>query len=106
VNSPVCLFLCSLLCHCWLGIRKGIQPVKKPSDDVLAWLSVWTGAMCKQYAYGLADAIATPSSLASFKSKMVCLSCAGLPRLSWKRGHEMDLVCFLDAVQYFNSVAV
>ena len=34
-----------------------------------------------------ADATATPSSLASVKSRMVYLSGAGLPRLSWKKGH-------------------
>jgi len=28
----------------------------------------------------------TPSSLASFKSRLVYLSCTCLPRLSWKRG--------------------
>jgi len=37
--------------------------------------------------YGPADATATPSSLASVKSTMVYLSRAGLPRLSWKKGH-------------------
>ena len=41
--------------------------------------------MYKWFAYGPADATATPSSLASVKSRMVCLSGAGLPRLSWKR---------------------
>jgi len=31
------------LSHCWLGIRKSIQPVKILSDEVLlAWLSVWS----------------------------------------------------------------
>jgi len=30
---------------------------------------------------------ATPSSLASLKSRMVYLSGAGIPRLSWKKGH-------------------
>jgi len=32
-------FYVSLLWHCWLGDRKGIQPVKKLSDGVLAWSS-------------------------------------------------------------------
>jgi len=27
---------------CWLGGRKGIWPVKKLSDEVMAWLSVWS----------------------------------------------------------------
>ena len=30
----------SVLWHCWLGGRKGIQPVK--TGEVLAWLSVWS----------------------------------------------------------------
>jgi len=33
-----------------------------------------------------ADAIASPSSLAPVKSRMVYLSGASLPRLSWKKG--------------------
>jgi len=33
-------FLPSVLWHCWLGVRKSIQHVKKLSDEVLAWLSV------------------------------------------------------------------
>jgi len=40
-----------------------------------------SGARCKWFAYGPADATATPSSLASVKSRMVYLSGAGLPRL-------------------------
>ena len=39
----ISLFLMStVLWHCWLGGRKGIQPVKKLSGGVLAWLSVWS----------------------------------------------------------------
>ena len=32
----------SLLWCCWLGGRKGIQPAKKLSGEVLTWLSVWS----------------------------------------------------------------
>jgi len=32
----------SVLWHCWLGVRKGIWPVKKLSGEVLTWLSVWS----------------------------------------------------------------
>ena len=32
----------SVLWRCWLGSRKGIRPVKIWSDEVLAWLSVWS----------------------------------------------------------------
>jgi len=35
-------------------------------------------------ANGPADAIPTPSYLAPVKSRMVCVSGAGLPRSSWK----------------------
>jgi len=35
------------------------------------------------FAYGPADANATPSSLASLKSRMVYISGASLARLSW-----------------------
>ena len=28
--------------YCWLGVMKSIWPVKKLSDEVLAWLSVWS----------------------------------------------------------------
>jgi len=36
---------------------------------------------------GPADVTVTPSSLASLKSRMVYISGASLPKLSWKRGH-------------------
>ena len=74
----------SVLWHCWLGGRKGIRPIKN-------WvMRYWSGylfaARCKWFAYGPADATAISSSLASVKSRMVYLSGAGLPRLSWKKG--------------------
>jgi len=50
------------------------------------WRGYLSGVSCKWFAYDPADAIATPSSLAPVKSRMVCLSGAGLPRLSWKKG--------------------
>ena len=49
------------------------------------WLGYLSGARCKWFAYGPVDATATPSSLAPVKSRMVYLSGAGLPRLSWKK---------------------
>jgi len=41
--------------------------------------------ICLELGANDADATATPSSLAAVKSRMVYLSGAGLPRLSWKR---------------------
>jgi len=49
------------------------------------WRGYLTGVRCKWFAYSPADATATPSSLATVKSRMVYLSGAGLPRLSWKK---------------------
>ena len=50
------------------------------------WYGYLSGVRCKWFAYGSADATATLSSLAPLKSRMVYLSRAGLPRLSWKKG--------------------
>jgi len=73
-NQLFCRFtsptvLPSVLWHRWLGVRKGIQPVKncmvKCSHGYLS------GARCKWFAYTpLVDATATPSSLSSLKSRM------------------------------------
>ena len=49
-------------------------------------------ARCKWFAYGLADATATSSSLAPVKSRMVNIAGAGLPKLSWKKGRQTDVV--------------
>ena len=69
---------------CWFGIRNSIRPVK---NWVMGyWHGYVSGVWYKWFAYGPADATATPSSLASVKSRMVYLSDAGLPRLSWKKG--------------------
>jgi len=64
-----------------LGGRKGIQPVKV----VRYWHGCLYGERCKWFAYAPADATATPLSLAPVKSRMVYISGAGLPRLSWKK---------------------
>ena len=56
------------------------------------WRGYLSGARCKWFAYGPADATVTPSSLAPVKSRMVYLSGTGLPRLSWKKRRNMDAV--------------
>jgi len=73
----------SVLWRCWLHGRKGIQPVK--IWVVRYWCGYLSGVRCKWFEYGPPDATAIPSSLASVKSKMVYISAAGLPRLSWKK---------------------
>jgi len=55
--------------HCWFGIRKSIWPVKN-------WVircrhGYLSGAKCKWFVYGPADATVTSSSLASVKSRTV-----------------------------------
>jgi len=51
------------------------------------WCGYLSGTRCKLFACGAADATANPSSLASLKSRMVYLSGASLPTLSYKKGH-------------------
>ena len=73
VTCRICLYnFLSVLWHCWLDIGNSIRPVKN------AWWSAaghWCGylseARCKWLAYSSADGTATPSSLASLKSRMV-----------------------------------
>jgi len=71
----------------WVSWRPA-SGLQKLSDEVLpAWLSVWSkmqivcmwSSWCKCHPK-------TPSSLASFKSRLVLPFCTGLPRLSWKKG--------------------
>jgi len=66
-----------------LGGRKGIRPVKTEWRGTAVVICLEQGA---NYLHGSADAAATPSSLAAIKSRMVYVSGAGLPRLSWKKG--------------------
>ena len=80
----------SVLWHCWLGSRKGIWPVK--NWVVRYWHGCLSGLRCKWFVYGPADANATASSHAPVKSRMVYLSGVGLPRLSRKKGRQMDVV--------------
>jgi len=49
------------------------------------WHGYHSGARWKWFAYGPADATATPSSLAPVKCRMVYPSGAGLHRLSWNK---------------------
>jgi len=49
------------------------------------WGGYLSGARCKWFPYGPSDATTTPLSLAAVKSRMVYLSCAGVPKLSWKK---------------------
>ena len=71
-----------MLWRCWLDITKSIHLVKK-------WLMrCWRGylyaARCKWFAYGPADATASPLSLASVKFRLV------LPFLYWLTHDDLE----------------
>jgi len=74
-----------------VGHQEG-HPTCKKLGVVRYWHGYLSEARCKRFAYGPADATATPSSLAPVKAIMVYLSGAGLPRLSWKKGHSTDVM--------------
>ena len=57
-----------MLWRCCLGDRNGIRPVK--NRVVRYWLGCLSGAWCKWFAYGPADATSTPSYLAPITSIM------------------------------------
>jgi len=63
-----------------VGHQEEHPACKKLSDEVLAWLSVWSKHMVQLMPL-------PPHPLASVKSRMVYLSGVGQPRLSWKIGH-------------------
>ena len=78
----------SVLWHCWLGIRKSIQSVKKLSAAVLAWSSVWSEVqMMVKHMVQLMPL--PPHHLLSCLIKIqigLKLLSASLLRLPWERG--------------------
>jgi len=58
----------SVLWHCWLGVRKSIRPVGLKIWVMRCWRGYRSEVRCKRFAYGTADATATPSSLAFKKN--------------------------------------
>ena len=67
-----------------LGVRKSIWPVK-----IECWCGCLSGARCRLFACGPADANATLKPhrlLPDLNPDWFYLSGTGLPRLSWKRG--------------------
>jgi len=74
----------SMLWCCWLGGRKGIQPVTCKKWVVRYWHGYLSGVRCTWFVYS-PDATANQSSLAPVKSRMVHLSGAGLPSFPGKK---------------------
>ena len=77
----------SVLWHCWLGGRKGIQPVK---NWVLAWLSVWSKVQtCIQPSWCHCHSL----PLASAKSRLVVPFLYRLTRVVLDKGPLNGCVC-------------
>ena len=76
----------SVLWHCWLGIRKSIQPVKVEWWDVGVVICLEQGAYCLYVVQLMPLHSKTSSSLASFKSRLVLPFLYRLTQVSWKGG--------------------
>ena len=61
----------SVLWHCWLGVRKSIRPVKIEWWGVGVVICLERGAGCLHMVELMPPHPKTPSSLASFKSRLV-----------------------------------
>ena len=97
--------LLSVLCCCWLDDRKGIQPVRKLSGGMLAWLCVWVKVLiciwpCWCHCHSL--------SLAPVNPDWFYLSGAGSPgysRTKSKRAIKWlrvcEFVCLCDYITGF-----
>ena len=76
-NSWYDIILCVYSWRCWLGGRKGIQPVKN-FGVVRCWLGYLSGARCR-LAYGPADATATHCLLLQWNPDWFYLSGTSSP---------------------------
>jgi len=74
--------LAAMLWRCWLGVRKSIRPVDIEWWGVGVVVCLERGADCLHVVQLMPLPSQTPSSLASFKSRLVLPFCTGLPRLS------------------------
>ena len=96
LNGGVCVcvishYLPSVLWHCWLGGRKGIQPVENLSGGVLTWLSVWSEMQtCTWPSWCHCHSL----SLASTKSRLVLHFWYRLTRLVPEKG-PLNGVCHI-----------
>jgi len=64
------------------------------------WCGCLSGARCRLFAYGPADATDIPKPhhlLPHFNPDWFYLSDTGLPRLSWKRGRQMGACCLVSS---------
>ena len=81
----------SVLWCCWLGSRNSIRRLKNLSDEVLAWLSVWSKVQmtCIWSSWWWHY---HPIISASAKSRMVYPSAIGSHGYSWTKGCKIVVV--------------
>ena len=89
------LFCCMIFCAfsaltLLVGRQEGHLTCK--NWVVRYWCGYLSGARCKLFAYGPADATASPSSFAPLKFRAVYLCGSGLHRLSWKKAVKTHVV--------------
>ena len=69
--TPGTVIMPSVLWHCWLGVRKSIWPVKIEWWGVVVVICLEQGADWLHMVKLMPTASQTPSTLASFKSRLV-----------------------------------
>jgi len=85
----------SVLWQCWLFVRKSICLLKKLSER--CWHSYLSGARCKWFACGQADATATAIICCFIKIQIgLTFLMLAYPGLSWKRGRWTFVLSSID----------
>ena len=81
--EPGCNYWCLpwMLCHCWLGERKSIQPVKIEWRCV-GTITILSADSCKLFPHGPADVTAIPSTVASLWSTWFTFQAPAKARLA------------------------
>jgi len=103
VNEPK-IRVCPLMLL--VGGRRSIRPVKKLSGEVLAWLSVWSKVQMICIWSSSCHCHPIISHSIPVESRMICLSGAGLPRFSWKKGHQTDVAVIVVLVLRLGCVCL
>jgi len=89
ISLPECLYqsiyssvlLPSMLCRCWLGGRKSIQPIK--TWVLRCWHGYLSEVRCKWLAHDLVGTTATPASLLQWNPEWFILLVPAYSGLSW-----------------------
>jgi len=103
--AGVFIFLPSVLCHCWFGVRKSIWACKKLCGGVMTWLSVWSEVQtcirpswfhCHSLSWfskiWIGFTFLVPSHLASPVKRAVKQVCVCVCRWSYRYQSSCDLI--------------